>query len=356
MRILNTYYEDVPPSNVLTPEEILELCCEVVPVDECSEVGKVTPYEGADQSDIDKDAALEQARADNPGKRILSVQIEDVGRPGKPCGEQHETWQDRLNCCDEVPQIYFDKGMTPEVLPAGGEIYIFASGGIPPYTFRTTSHATSFPDGRRDWTTIYPVALLSAGPTFCGLTAIYVTDGCSTDNMEIRSDIGEWYPLSNPCVLAGYPAVYGDIPGVSYYTAEAVSGRYKTSETQQIGGGEWSFGYSAVRCSDVISGGCGTGYYCAPCPDGLEDLEVAYMRACYPGIEPGASRPCLEAGVEAGISLNQRGIITHSGVDYEWVADAGFNTEPPCAGGQAYVNKQYVGKGPSNPQSWEWGC
>jgi hypothetical protein len=34
---------------VLTEAEILSLCCEVVPVDEWSEVGRVSVYEGADE-------------------------------------------------------------------------------------------------------------------------------------------------------------------------------------------------------------------------------------------------------------------------------------------------------------------
>lgn len=208
MRILNTYYEDVPPSNVLTPEEIEQICCEVVPVDECSEVGKVTPYEGADQSDIDKDAALEQARADNPGKRILGVQIEDIGRPGKPCGEQHETWHGRLNCCDGVPPLSFDLDATPDILPHGESIIIYAEGGIPPFTFRTTSLATSFPDGRRTWATMYPVAQLMAGPTFCGGTQVEVTDGCSTAVTSVRSDLGRWQYAGTGCPLPASPGTF----------------------------------------------------------------------------------------------------------------------------------------------------
>lgn len=350
MRILNTYYEDVPPSNVLTPEEILDLCCKPTSVDECSEVGKVTPYEGADQSDIDKDAALEQARADNPGKRILSVQIEDVGRPGKPCGEQHETWQDRLNCCDEATPMSFDKEATPDVLPHDSSIIVYAEGGIPPYTFRTTSHATSFPDGRRTWTTLYPVVELSAGETFCGGTQIEVTDGCSTAIISVRSDLGHWEYNGIGCELAG---MVGTLIGISsgQRIMEAIWGNTKVLDYQvnansyEMGtylGGDVAYGGEPSGCPSFGGASCDMG--------GLSHCTCAAM-AGVPVFDRGL---CLAANT---VDIGE--VVEYCGDPSSWLKYGGFASfscnSGHNSGAVIRVYRVWMGGG-EGPYVYKWVC
>lgn len=199
MRILNTHYEDVPPENSLTPEEIEQICCERMPVDECSEVGRVSDYNGASQDDIDQDAALEQARADNPGKRILGVRIEDVGRPGKPCGKMRETWQGHLNCCDFVEPMAWDDSISVEVLVPGTRGIVGVTGGAPPYHWSVRGEGFTL-DGYnlRDGWTNTPYVWIYAGPFACGWAPIEVTDGCSIVRDGVRSTVGEWRRVGSP--------------------------------------------------------------------------------------------------------------------------------------------------------------
>ena len=194
MRILNTHYEDVPPENSLTPEEVEQICCERVPVDECSEVGRVSDYNGASQDDIDQDALLEQARADNPGKRILGVRIEDIGRPGKPCGKMRETWQGHLNCCDFVEPMSWDTDTSVDVLAPNTRGIVGVNGGAPPFywSVRGQGFALNATGNLRDGFTDTPYVWIYALHNACGAGPIEVIDGCSVVKNAVRSTIGEW--------------------------------------------------------------------------------------------------------------------------------------------------------------------
>lgn len=265
------------------------------------------------------------------------------------------------NCCDEVEPLYFDDDQTADVLPAGGSIYLFASGGIPPYTFTTSSNATSFPDGRKTWTTDYPVALLEAGPTFCGLTAVSVTDGCTTDTVEIRSDLGSWYPIGNSCVLPGASATYTSPGGVDYWRAEAIAGRYKVVESQ-----EWQLwngmqGGMPFGCSETSEGSCSSGYRCEPCESGYDAHRNAFMLSCLPSSSIGW--PCLaarsDAAVRGEINATSWPIVAdlvNSGQQWVWLSDYGISYGVCGASVSHWWNLGWIEKGPSEPEAWEWKC
>ena len=232
MRIINTYREPVPPSDVLSPEDILRICCKPTPVDECSEVGRLSPYEGADAEhrDFDEQAALEQARAENPGKRIIGVRAEGIGaRPGQPCGEMHEKWTGALNCCDEVEPMVWDSESSVEVLAPGTRGIVGVIGGAPPYhwSVRGTGFSLNPYGNLRDGFTDTPYVWIYALPLACGFAPIEVTDGCSVAHGGIRSTIGKWVEdvYAQPC----------DVPGVGVGTwgviTESISGEYKVRQS-----------------------------------------------------------------------------------------------------------------------------
>lgn len=246
MRIINTHREAVPPGHVLTEGEILSLCCEVVPVDDCSEVGRVGVYEGADQEhrNFDEDEALAAARATYPRARILGVHVEGIGPPpGTPCGKLYESWEGRNNCCEGVPALAWNMEITPDVLPHGGSIIIAWDGGTGgEITVTTSSNATHFSDGRKSFTGYGDSVDLFAGETFCGNTAVTVSDACSEAEIVIRSDLGQW--LDRGPVCGGLPGTPQYISGV--YTL--ISGKYKQIETIQ------SYGWYVygLRCAPGI--------------------------------------------------------------------------------------------------------
>ncbi|MGV0961855.1 MAG: hypothetical protein ACOYB1_18675 [Limnohabitans sp.] len=233
MRIINTHREPVPPAKVLTEAEILSLCCKVVPVDECSEVGRVGVYEGADEKhrNFDEDEALAQARAAYPKARILKVQVEGIGPPpGTPCGKLYESWIGRNNCCEGVPALAWNMDITPDVLPHGGSIIIAWEGGTGTYQVTTSSNGTYFSDGRKSATGTGHSIKLSASETFCGGTAVTVSDSCSEATITIRSDLGQWVSLGDKCGLPG--AAWNE---VGLYQRQAISGNLKQIETVVVG-------------------------------------------------------------------------------------------------------------------------
>lgn len=211
MRILNTYREYVDPDSRLTEAEIVALCCAKVPVDPCSEVGRVSDYTGAEQKNFnfDPDADLAAARAANPNIRILSVRTEGIGPPpGMPCGKKHESWEGHNNCCEDVTPLSWDMNVTPDVLPHNSSIIIAWTGGTGGETTVTTSsNATWFDDGRKSATGYGTSIKLLSGETFCGATAVTVSDGCSEATVVIRSDLGQWVNRGPICALSGYADV-----------------------------------------------------------------------------------------------------------------------------------------------------
>lgn len=247
MRILNTYTEYVPPENRLTPEEIVDLCCSNVPVDECSEVGKVTPYDGAeqDQWDFGPDQALEQARADNPSKRIVSVQTEGIGpRPGEPCGKKYETWRGKNNCCDFVEPMDWDWENSAEVVAPGSRAIVGIIGGAPPFYVSVRGEGFTLDGWRiRDGWVDTRMFWVYASWISCGWGPIEVSDGCSIARGGIRSTVGKWsnnqyfYDVAG-CVLSGTADESGNTWGVRIFSK--TSGKWKqtiTAENHWFAGG-----------------------------------------------------------------------------------------------------------------------
>jgi len=146
----------------------------------------------------------------------------------KGCGTIYwNTVLTSLSCCDIAEPIVWDDESTPDILPADESIWIYVTGGIAPYTFKTSSNGTWFPDGRKTWVTDVPHAQLHAGPTFCGLTAVSVSDGCSSVSEEIRADQGEWYFLGYTCKMPGVPIQTTDNFDGNQFQAHSISGRFK---------------------------------------------------------------------------------------------------------------------------------
>lgn len=233
MRIINTFREPVPPERVLTDDEIRVLCCEVVPIDECSEVGRVGVYEGADEEhrNFDEQEALAKARADYPHARILGVRVEGIGPPpGTPCGKLHESWQGRNDCCDGVEPLSWDLDITPDVLPHGGKVVIAWNGSDGRQVeLATSSNATWFAGGRRTAVGYGDSIELFAGETFCGNTVVTVFDACSESSVMLRSDMGQWLSLGNQC---GLPGATWDNMGA--YNRQAIVGNLKQTETVSL--------------------------------------------------------------------------------------------------------------------------
>jgi len=233
MRIINTHREPVPPAKVLTEDEILSLCCKVVPVDECSEVGRVGVYDGADEKhrNFDEDEALARARAAYPKARILKVQVEGIGPPpGTPCGKLYESWIGRNNCCEGVPSLAWNMDITPDVLPHGKSIIIAWNGSDSRQVeLSTSSNGTWFSDGRRTAVGYGSSIELKASETFCGNTAVTVNDGCTEATVVIRSDLGQWVSLGDQCGLPG-----ASWKNVGNYNRQAIVGSYKQTETVSL--------------------------------------------------------------------------------------------------------------------------
>jgi hypothetical protein len=265
MRIINTYREAVEPERQLTESEILELCCAKVGVDPCSEVGRVSDYDGADADhrNFNEDQALAAARAANPGKRILSVRAEGIGPPpGMPCGKKYETWEGQNNCCEGVTPLAWDMNVTPDVLPHNSSIIIAWTGGTGgETTITTSSNATFFDDGRRSITGYGSSVRLRSGETFCGATSVTVSDGCSEATVVIRSDQGHWVDRGPVC------GNIGGNPEQSGYTWTKINGKYKQVEVVVVAmNGPYSWGCPVKFCSDLIpvdTGDCLTGPNCA---------------------------------------------------------------------------------------------
>lgn len=246
MRIINTHSEAVPPDNPMTAEEIVDLCCEEVPFDPCANVGRVSPYTGAEMEDWNFDPAeeLAKAQADNP--RIISVSTEGIGnRPGEPCGKKYESWEGKNNCCDLVEPMSWDDENSAEVIEPGSRVIVGITGGKPPFYVSVRGEGFTL-DGYRirdGWTDTRLFWVYATGFA-CGWCPITVSDGCSEVRGGLRSTLGEWVALYQdlwnttglPISLCPFSMSNDDfIPsdgGSPYW--EKTSGKYKLSQTSAI--------------------------------------------------------------------------------------------------------------------------
>jgi len=133
---------------------------------------------------------------------------------------------DFYNCCDGVSVIEWDSDSSPEVLPSNSGVTVYINGGIAPYTWTISSNNVFFSNTLKKIKTTYPFVNIYANSDFCGAASIKVTDGCSTVNEVLRSDLGSWYYLNNECELAGDFA--GNAEGL--FSATRIHGKYKQIE------------------------------------------------------------------------------------------------------------------------------
>lgn len=228
-RIIKTETRYEEHRDCRTAEQMTELCCEQAAALPCCE--EVEPeWNGYSEEEVLKSLGITLDAAGRDGRgRLVEIQFE---LREKPCGEMVTKYDlSGGNCCDEIEPIVWNVEATPDLLPHGGEIWLYASGGIPPYAFSVTSHALSFDDGHRSWISDAPYARLHAGATFCGAAVVRVSDGCSTTEWIIRSDLGHWELIGAECVFPDATDWVGD-PNYSYdELREKISGMYKQVES-----------------------------------------------------------------------------------------------------------------------------
>lgn len=253
LRVLETVtrYLDKPPCR--TAEQMTKICCKTAEALPCSE--KVEAWDGYSDEEFAKklNLNLDAQGRDEQGRY---VEIRRIPRSG-PCGEKVTRYNvDPRGCCDEATPMAWNAEATPDVLPHGQTIWIYATGGIPPYRFSVTSNGLFFDDGRRSWVNGVPYARLHAGETFCGAAAVKVSDGCSSAICVVRSDLDRWQTIGKmlrdvqvgppdiayienwgvTCVGVTMspeiiPFVREEFPGDSKATREVSSGQYKVTES-----------------------------------------------------------------------------------------------------------------------------
>lgn len=186
-RLINVRRIPVAP-DALTPEQIEQICCDPnIGVDPCSEVGQVSPWNGFSINELD----IAIGPQDDNWTGI--IRYRGIG-PDGPCGELRESWEGRLNCCEDVTPIVFDLNLTVSaVSPASGG-QLVASGGSPPYTWTVTGEGFYLNRARtlKQITSNFPQASLFTNELACGTALIRVTDGCTEPTVRVTSTTGQF--------------------------------------------------------------------------------------------------------------------------------------------------------------------
>jgi hypothetical protein len=242
-RIISTEieYSELSESEKFTAEEQIDQCCEEVSVDECADVGKVSPYVSADQEDWDFDPDEITAQYKKTyGEKFLGVELIAVGPEGN-CGEKHETWEGRLDCCDEVDEIVFDWDSSVEVLEPGSSGIVSFTGGRLPALVKIRGNGFSL-DGYslRDAWTYSRSFRVYAHEIACGFAPITIDDGCTVAQGGVRSSLGEWVliaggsisdyqiPVSEcPISMSNDDHSYNDFEG---HVWDRTEGKYKLKQ------------------------------------------------------------------------------------------------------------------------------
>ncbi|MDX9897000.1 MAG: hypothetical protein RBS34_16235 [Desulfofustis sp.] len=188
-------YEPLSEEERFTEEEQIDQCCEPVSVDECADVGRVSPFISRDQEEWDFDPdEIAAGYAKTYGDKFLGYELHQVGPKGN-CGEKHETWQDRLNCCEDVAPLVYDTDSSVSVLAPGTHGNVYFTGGRFPvlvkvrgngFTLDGYNQRDGWIDGPGRGFTIY------AHEFACGTAPITLDDGCSVTHGSVRSTSGRW--------------------------------------------------------------------------------------------------------------------------------------------------------------------
>lgn len=220
-------YEPLKDSERFTRDEQIDQCCEPVSVDECADVGRVSPFVSRDQEEWDFDPdEIAAGYAKTYGDKFLGYELHQVGPKGN-CGQKHETWQDRLNCCDEVEPMVYDTDNSVSVLAPGTSGTVAVIGGKLPVLVKVRGNGFSL-DGynTRDAWSYSRTIRIYAHDFACGTAPITLDDGCTVAQGSVRSTQGQWvggcYTYSWRDVGYHYDRNYVYVPikeGCRYYHA-----------------------------------------------------------------------------------------------------------------------------------------
>ena len=95
-----------------------------------------------------------RGRGNRPGRLVLGADDDfdhvrqDVIKARNKYNVSIATPDFMINCCDQVADVIFDLDGFPDILPAGGAVILYVSGGMGPFEFSTSANGTFFPDGR----------------------------------------------------------------------------------------------------------------------------------------------------------------------------------------------------------------
>lgn len=218
-----------------------QVCCEPPPFD-LMECAKWKVPKGLEKLPPEvQDAYSQYANADFNDDgflvRVESVDFEAVGpRPSDPDGCGYDVYTIHVRpraCCEDVTLIVIDRGATPDILPARYSITIYWDGGRLPYTVRTTSPQTYFArNNQQEIVTDQDHLELVALESFCGMTIVTISDGCSVAQINIRSDQGYWELVGNECI---FPGATGHVAAGSDEIRELAIGGWKQREVLNRG-------------------------------------------------------------------------------------------------------------------------
>lgn len=130
-----------------------------------------------------------------------------VGPEKGPCGTHVYAQKVRpLNCCEDAPKLSWDSENSAETLAPGGSAVVYIMGG----TGSNGEGSKCEMAGARDWqvsgadvwfdaahtqrkiTTTQNCVRIYAGSEACGMTFVYVTDGCTSTSGGLRATEGRW--------------------------------------------------------------------------------------------------------------------------------------------------------------------
>jgi hypothetical protein len=295
-RIIETEIEYVDPTGdeLFTEEEQLDQCCEEVDVDVCADVGKVSRFISRDQEEWNFDPdELAIPYQQQYGEKFLGVDLHAVGPQGD-CGVKEETWEGRLNCCDEVEPLVYDKDNSVEVLDQGRSGIVRFIGGRLPAFVKVRGNGFNL-DGysmREGWT--YSRSFRVYADSFaCGAGPITIDDGCTITEGWIRSATGIWvFDRYVTCDEIPGGAQFGDYLEDGASVLDKGRDRYE----QEIGSYLWGSWHGDLDvCADTL----------AECPESIYQYLI--------------NSPCGDGSSTTGLARwNSNGCLAFNYVDDEY--------------------------------------
>lgn len=144
-----------------------------------------------------------------------------------PAGNAEYTCEWNCDSSINTEPLEFDDESTEDTIDAGGSITVSVTGGVPPYTFSTSSNGYTFDGGVQTLATDSTSVTLSCASGTCGTdydvyATLTVTDCCEDqETIVIRNSSGEWVEVGrragNICSDHDYEN-YLTKPAVDYIT------------------------------------------------------------------------------------------------------------------------------------------